>query len=257
MVSRIWIVASLLFVGLQAQAQDAGRPAEAAPVIAEGVVPDQATKGQILEKLRGLYGDARVVDRIRVESIPTPPNWGTYVGNMLTPGLTRVSGGKLEVNGQAVRISGDVVNEAQRQQVLSELSMASNTSYTVTSGLQTGGSAQNVLDETLGERIIEFRSGSATLTPLGASILDEMARKLEELGDVRVEVIGHTDNIGNREGNLALSHGRAEAVRAYLARRGIDAQRISVLGKGPDEPISDNETEEGRARNRRIQFRLL
>ncbi len=252
-----WMIAVLLLVGSQLQAQEPAPSADAAPVIAEGVVPDQATKAQILDKLRALYGDARVVDRIRVESIPTPPNWGTYVGNMLAPGLTRVSAGKLEINGQAVRISGDVANEAQRQQVLSELSMASNTSYTVTSGLQMGASAQNVLDDTLGDRIIEFRSGSATLTPLGGSILDEMALKLEELGDVRVQVIGHTDNVGNREGNLALSHGRAEAVRVYLTQRGVDAQRISVLGKGPDEPTSDNETEDGRARNRRIQFRLL
>ncbi|KLJ03002.1 cell envelope biogenesis protein OmpA [Luteimonas sp. FCS-9] len=248
---------ALLFVLGGAFGAASAQVAGDAPVVVEGIVPDQATKAQILDKLRTLYGAERVVDKVRVEAIPAPPNWGTYVGNMLTPGLQRVRGGKLEVDGQSVRISGDVPNEAQRQQVLSELSMASNTSYTVTSGLRTAGSAQDVLDQTLGDRIIEFRSGSATLTPLGAGILDEMAAKLQELGDARVQVVGHTDDVGQRESNLALSHARAEAVRAHLARRGIDPQRISVLGRGPDEPIADNATEDGRARNRRIQFRLL
>ncbi|MDH5823745.1 OmpA family protein [Luteimonas sp. RD2P54] len=233
-------------------AQDA-----AAPVIAEGVVPDQATKSMILEKLRELYGTERVVDRVQVESIPAPPNWGSYVANMIGPGLQRVSEGKLEVNGQSVRISGEVVNEAQRQQVASELSLASNSTYTVTNGLGTGGSGQGLLDATLGDRIIEFESGSARLTDLGRYILDEMAEKLQEIGEARVQIVGHTDDVGQRQANLALSQARAEAVRAYLVEQGIPRDNLSVLGKGPDEPIADNATDEGRARNRRIQFRVL
>ncbi|MDN5781500.1 MAG: OmpA family protein, partial [Luteimonas sp.] len=204
-----------------------------------------------------LYGSERVVDRIQVESIPTPPNWGSYVAKMLTPGLQRVSNGKLEVNGQSVRITGDVVNEAQRQQVASELSLASNSTYTVTNSLGTDGSGQELLDTTLGDRIIEFESGSARLTDIGRRILDEMAQKMREIGDARVQIIGHTDNVGGRQSNIALSLSRAEAVSAYLVERGIPRENLSVLGKGPDEPVADNATVDGRARNRRIQFRVL
>ncbi|MEZ0469770.1 OmpA family protein [Luteimonas salinilitoris] len=249
---RVILLFTLLLASVAAQAQPA-----AEPVVAEGVVPDQATKAQILDKLRTLYGDERVVDRIQVESIPTPPNWGSYVANMLTPGLQRVSAGKLEVNGQSVRITGEVVNEAQRQQVASELSLASNSTYTVTNSLGTGGSGQGLLDATLGDRIIEFESGSARLTDLGRYILDEMAEKLREIGDARVQIIGHTDDVGQRQGNLALSQARAEAVRGYLVGQGIPPGNLDVLGRGPDEPIADNATEDGRARNRRIQFRVL
>lgn len=242
----------LLLAAAAAQAQSNGQP-----VIIEGVVPDQATKAQILDSLREVYGSERVVDRIQVESIPTPPNWGSYVANMITPGLQRVSGGQLEVNGQAVRITGEVVNEAQRQQVASELSLASNSTYTVTNSLQTGGSGQGLLDATLGDRIIEFESGSARLTTLGRDILGEMAERMIEIGDARVQVVGHTDDVGQRQANLALSHARAEAVREHLIELGVARENLSVLGMGPDEPVADNATDEGRARNRRIQFQIL
>lgn len=227
------------------------------PVVAEGVVPDQATKEQILTRLRAVYGAERVVDRVQVQSIPTPPNWGDYVAGMIGPGLQRISPGKLEINGQSVRVSGVVLNEAHRQQVASELSLASNSLYTVNNALQTGGSEQGLLDATLGDRIIEFESGSARLTALGQSILDEMAARMLELGDTQVQVIGHTDDVGRRESNLALSHARAEAVRDYLSQQGVPRGNLQVLGKGPDEPIADNASADGRARNRRIQFRVL
>lgn len=227
------------------------------PVIAEGVVPDQSTKLRILRELQNVYGAERVVDRIQVESIPAPPNWGEYVAGMLTPGLRRVSGGRLEVNGQSVRITGEVVNEAQRQQVASDLSLASNSSYTVTNSLRTGGSGQGLLDATLAGRIIEFESGSARLTDVGRGILDEMAGGLREIGDARVQIVGHTDDVGARQANIALSQARALAVRDYLVGQGIPVENLSVLGRGPDEPIADNATDEGRARNRRIQFKVL
>lgn len=246
------ILVLLLMGAFAAQAQ-----VDLQPVVVEGVVPDQATKAQILDPLRELYGSDRVVDRIQVESIPTPPNWGSYVAGMITPGLQRISDGALEVNGQSVRVSGQVVNEAQRQQVASELSLASNSTYTVTNALQTGGSGQGLLDATLGDRIIEFESGSARLTPLGQDILAEMAASMIEIGDARVQVVGHTDDVGNRQANLALSHARAEAVRDHLVTLGVPRANLAVLGKGPDEPVADNATDDGRARNRRIQFQIL
>lgn len=246
----------ILSLALLAMTAAAHAQSDAQPVVAEGVVPDQATKSLILGELRELYGSERVVDRIQVESIPTPPNWGKYVAGMLSPGLKRVHNGKLQVDGQSVRISGEVANEAQRQKVASELSLASNSTYTVTNGLGIGDS-QQVLDATLGDRIIEFESGSARLTDVGRMILDEMAEKMSGMEDARVQVIGHTDNVGQRQANIALSHARAEAVRAYLVGKGIARGNLSVLGKGPDEPVADNTSADGRARNRRIEFRVL
>jgi len=246
----------LAAVPLAAQNTAGGAPAAAErPVVIDGVVPDQATKAKLLTGLRAVYGTDRVVDRIQVEMIATPPNWGDYVSGMISPGLKRVSPGKLEVNGQSVRITGEVGNEALRQQIASDLSLASNTSYTVTNALKVG-SQQNLLDQTLANRIIEFQSGSARLAPFGMAILDQMVARMAQMPDSRFLIIGHTDNVGQRESNLTLSHGRAQAVKNYMMARGIPGSHMDVLGKGPDEPVADNTNDEGRARNRRIEFKI-
>ena len=152
---------------------------------------------------------------------------------------------------------GNVSNEASRQQVVSELATALNPTYTVDNGLVvSGGGAQSVLDKTLSNRVVEFESGSATLTPAGRVILDEMGAAIKQVGTPKVQVIGHTDSSGNRLANVGLSLARANTVRAYLIDIGIPGESLSALGSGPDYPLTTNDSAEGRAKNRRIEFRL-
>jgi cell division protein FtsN len=73
----------------------------------------------------------------------------------------------------------------------------------------------------------------------------------------KVEIQGHTDTEGPRQHNLLLSQRRADSVRKALIRRGVDFQRLDSKGYGPDQPIADNATPEGRAKNRRVQFKIL
>jgi OOP family OmpA-OmpF porin len=72
-----------------------------------------------------------------------------------------------------------------------------------------------------------------------------------------VMIVGHTDNVGKREFNINLSAKRAAAVKAYMAERGVDPERILTRGEGPDSPIADNKTRGGRAQNRRIEFTII
>lgn len=125
------------------------------------------------------------------------------------------------------------------------------------STLRVGNNAQASLDEVLARRIVEFRSGSATLTPQGVELLDELAGIIRTLDASRIQIIGHTDSSGERLANVALSLARADAVRTYLIRQGIAAERLGTLGAGPDRPLADNATEAGRARNRRIELRVV
>ncbi|MEM9462041.1 MAG: OmpA family protein [Myxococcota bacterium] len=104
---------------------------------------------------------------------------------------------------------------------------------------------------------INFDLGKATLTRSSAPVLDLAVSVLKEFPSVRIEISGHTDNRGRREINMRLSQRRAEAVKAYLVERGVDEGRIVTRGAGPDEPIDSNSTGDGRANNRRIEFRVL
>lgn len=229
----------------------------APPVVASGTVPDEATKAAILLRLRALYGAERVVDQLAVGSVVAPPNWSSHMQNLISAPLKQVSHGQLTVEGNRVGIRGDVANEATRQQVARDLATSLNPTYTVSNGLRVNAPAQKLLDTALGKRIIEFESGQAVIRPSGTQILDEMAAAMAQIGGRRVEVIGHTDNTGARDANLALSLARAGAVRSYLAGKGIAAATIAVAGAGPDQPVADNATADGRARNRRIEFRVL
>jgi len=254
---RLLLFTALSCLVLSATAQI---PAPATPkpgqVMVNGTVPDEPTKAAILARMREMYGADRVVDQLAIGSVSLPPNWSVYVQKLLSPNLKLVTKGELKIDGNNVTIRGEVANEAQRQQIASDIASSLNPTYIVNNGLRVSAAEQNLLDETLARRIIEFDSGKATLTPSGKAILDEMAAALQKVKGKKVEVIGHTDNVGLRESNLSLSQARAEAVRSYLAEKGINRDMVGVSGQGPDRPVADNSSADGRARNRRIEFRI-
>lgn len=228
-----------------------------APVVVSGTVPDEATRAALLDRLRIVYGAARVVDQLAVGTVAAPSNWNDYVARLINPNLKLIKGGQLKVEGSKVSLRGDVADEAQRQRIAGDIAASLDGTYTVNNGLRVAVSEQGVLDAALANRIIEFESGKAALTESGMEVLDQMSAAMQKLKGVKVEVIGHTDNAGSRAGNLSLSQARAEAVKAYIVGKGIAADTIAVSGEGPDRPVADNRTPEGKARNRRIEFRVI
>ena len=102
---------------------------------------------------------------------------------------------------------------------------------------------------------IRFRPNSSEIEPSSYPIMDQIALALRKHNELsHVEIAGHTDNTGPREFNLQLSRARARSVRQYLLSRGIPPARLAATGYGPDKPVGDNNTEEGRAQNRRVEF---
>lgn len=257
----LFVLVSCLACQTVVFAETAHAPAKPAEepgkVVASGTVPDEAARAAILTRLRELYGAQNVVDRLEVGGVVPPPNWSENMVKILTPNLKQVHKGQLQVNGTQIAIKGQVGNEALRQQVVSTLATSLNPTYSIDNGLvAAGGEAQSLLDKTLSNRVVEFESGSATLTPAGRTILDEMAAVIRQIGNPKIQLIGHTDNLGNRQGNVMLSLARADTVRQYLAEKGVPADSLSAVGAGPDQPVAPNDTVEGRAKNRRIEFRL-
>ena len=225
-------------------------------VVVAGTVQDEASKASVLAKLRAVYGNEMVVDQITIGQVATPANWNTYVEKLITPELKQISRGQLRIDGSTVSLKGEVANEATRQKLGESAQGSLNSTFTISNGLRVSAADQSVLDTTLANRTIEFESGKATLTQSGRSILDEMAGAMLKLKERKVDLIGHTDNVGLRATNQGLSQARAEAVKSYLASRGIKSELMTASGQGPDRPIASNDSVEGRARNRRIEFRL-
>jgi outer membrane protein OmpA-like peptidoglycan-associated protein len=102
-----------------------------------------------------------------------------------------------------------------------------------------------------------FDTNKTTIKNTSAESLDEMYRLLVDNPQIKIMITGHTDNVASDAYNLRLSEGRAKAVYDEMINRGIDPKRIKWQGKGEREPIDTNATEEGRAANRRVEFKIL
>ncbi len=102
-----------------------------------------------------------------------------------------------------------------------------------------------------------FETGKATLQPEAYAVVDELVEYLKRKEDEKIELGGHTDNVGKAEANMVLSTNRANTVRAYLLMKGISPDRVTAKGYGMTTPIAENTTAEGRALNRRTEVKII
>ena len=104
---------------------------------------------------------------------------------------------------------------------------------------------------------ISFATGSATLNTTTSTDLNKLAQFLKDNDAAKLEIQGHTDDVGNLQSNITLSEQRANAVVNYLVANGIDKNRLTAKGYGPANPIASNKTASGKAKNRRVEMKLL
>ena len=114
-----------------------------------------------------------------------------------------------------------------------------------------------VIRERLVLRGVNFETGSAEILPSSEGMLQIALGALRDNPDIRVEIGGHTDNVGGRGPNQVLSRSRAQSVRDWLVEHGIDSSRMTTRGYGMSNPVATNDTDEGRAENRRIEFNVI
>ncbi|MFP4136936.1 MAG: OmpA family protein [Halomonas sp.] len=103
---------------------------------------------------------------------------------------------------------------------------------------------------------VTFGFDSSELTSNARNALDDVSRILTQYDDTRVNIAGHTDSTGDADYNQRLSERRAEAVGNYLSQSGVASNRLNMRGYGEDQPVASNNTEEGRAQNRRVEITL-
>ena len=237
------------------------RSGDAGDVVLRGILASEAQRESVVQSAAEIFGGDRIEDRLAVDSERAAP-WQASVALLVGRLRPAWTGGRLRIEDGRLEISGQVLGAGELAGLLDRLKSAGGSLSVVDRLAETApppiADVQQDLDVYLSDRTIEFESGSATLTPQGTQILDEVARILYRSPNTAIKIAGHTDTQGEAAFNLDLSKRRAEAVVNYLEQRWrLDRQRLTAEGYGENRPIADNSTSEGRARNRRIEIHLL
>jgi outer membrane protein OmpA-like peptidoglycan-associated protein len=221
------------------------------PIALKGVVLRDATIAYFAE----LAGNVPTDDLIVSDGLPTDFVASGAAG---LRALIAANEGRLGYDGTRWWLRGMVETPAARDAITGAIAaLPSGKDWSVFIGILTP--LEICRDRVAGlERLnaITFQSGSATLTDTSQPILDELAIDLNICPEASVHVEGHTDADGAEDLNLALSVARAEAVVEALISRDVNLERLYAEGYGESQPIADNETRDGKARNRRIAFSI-
>ena len=170
---------------------------------------------------------------------------------------------RVRVDGRDVELSGTLSPETDRARLVGRVA-AVDGARIVLDGLSVldpearAREARAAFGDALGRldtATLAFEPNSASLAPGSEAALGSLVELLRRYPEFRIRVIGHTDNTGRPQVNLRLSRERAAAVVDWLVARGVAPERLIALGYGATQPIADNATEAGRARNRRIEIR--
>lgn len=223
-------------------------------VIVRGVFPDEAGRLLVVDAARARFAGRTLRDETEVAQSAKDASWIALLPTWLDQ-LSTLEDVAIHTSRDSVRISG-YASSFEKKAAVAEVIKKDVPGYVDAIEVETKtGRLQARIHAYVDAHPVEFLSEQAELTPEGSKAILGVAELLQRQ-NVHIEVEGHTDNSGRRMTNQELSDQRAAAVRLRLITTGIDPTRIQAKGFGSDRPIADNDTEAGRRRNRRIDFRI-
>jgi OOP family OmpA-OmpF porin len=225
-----------------------------------GYVPDNNTHTVIAAAAGRKFFAEKVVDNLKT-SLGAPSGFSNAVVPALGA-LSRLSTGTLVVTDREVKLSGDALYDAAAGQLRANLIKDFPQGWQLKADISVKPAAapvdatvcQQLFSEVLAKGTIRFESGRSNIEVDSAGLLDHLIEIALRCPTSNIEVAGHTDSDGDGSTNQALSEKRAQAVVDYLVRAGLPASRFSAVGYGSTKPAAVNDTDEGKARNRRIEF---
>jgi len=225
-----------------------------------GNVPDRNVHAALVAAAERKFFGEKVVDNLK-ESIGAPGSFAAVVVPALGA-LSRLSTGTLVVADREVKLSGDALYDAAAAQIRAGLGrdFPQNWQYKAEIAVKPAAApvdntvCQQLFADLLAKARVRFESGKADLSPDSLGLLDRLTETALRCPTANIEIAGHTDADGDANNNQSLSEKRAQAVADYLVRGGLPANRFTAAGYGSSQPIAANDTDEGKAQNRRIDF---
>lgn len=230
-------------------------------VVLSGEIPGEDVRPVIVSAAKRLFPQSRVTDRMKVSQGPAQP-WTALATRGLEQ-LARLRHGTAQLEQQTLSLSGVADSEDMANAIRTALARDVPEGYGVDDNInvarkieiiEEADRCQDLLRETAAVGIITFDRAKADLTQDSTDTLEALAEIANACPAFRIVIEGHTDAEGTDERNQRLSDRRARAVQSFLVRAGVSASRLTAVGYGATRPIADNDTAEGRAKNRRIEF---
>src|SRR3954469_11173716 len=232
----------------------------AVTVTLTGYVPDNNVHAALVAAAGRKFFSEKVVDNLKA-SVGAPAGFAAAVVPALGA-LSRLSTGTLVVTDREVKLSGDALYEAAAGQIRAGLGKDFPQNWQFKPEISVKPAAapvdatvcQQLFADLLGKARIRFESGKADIVADSAGLLDRLIETALRCPNANIEVVGHTDSDGDEAATQSLSEKRAQAVTDYLVRAGLPADRFTAVGYGSTQPLAGNDTDEGKAQNRRIDF---
>lgn len=231
-------------------------------VTIEGYVPDAKAKSDIALIVRRRFLGEGLQDQTKIAA-GAPANFMLGVSSALDQ-LSRLARGKIELRDATIKITGQALYERARDDILSKVASELPQNWKGSAEIEVrlpdtvipANECQTGLADLMGRGRISFETGSANIYKDSFGLLDNLVFQLNRCPEAVVNIGGHTDTDGSEEFNIDLSRRRAQSVADYLTNASIDKKRIVVVGYGSAMPLVPNDSEENKARNRRIEFLL-
>jgi OmpA-OmpF porin, OOP family len=232
----------------------------AVTVTLNGYVPDNSVHAALIEATRRKFLNEKIVDNLKA-SVGAPAGFANAVVAALGA-LSRLSTGSLTISDREVKLSGDAFYDVAADEIRSGLGSELPQGWRVNSEISTRPPAsavdatvcQQLFAELLAIGKIRFMSGQASIDADSRGLMDRLVEIALRCPTASLEIGGHTDTDGDEDSNMKLSERRAQAVLEYMLRAGLPADRLHAVGFGQTAPVASNDTAEGKAQNRRIEF---
>jgi OOP family OmpA-OmpF porin len=236
-----------------------------------GEVSSDGNRQLLVGTLEDLFPEKVDADRlVVVDDVPSERDWLSSAVGIIEIGGSGLDEGRVLINAaeRLIQVSGEFETRQERSDAEESVqALIDATTFDFISGMsipeqpaftqEDVEELQESIDDLIEGKVVEFELNSDQLTPVGTALLDEILAALEQFPNVPIEIAGHTDNQGEDAANLDLSERRAQAALDYFVSNGQDPARFVVQGYGEEVPVASNDTADGRARNRRIEFKAL
>lgn len=234
---------------------------EAGKLRLSGNYPDDDAHSKIIDAARNLFSSDEISDELK--AAPGAPNGFVTAALGGLNALSRLAKGSFSLSGTDAKLSGEALYNGAVKSIQDSFAAAIPEGFKATPAeiaVSTPAAAvdapncQSLLNTILSKSKINFDTGKARISAVSSGVLDTIVATIGRCSGNAVEVSGHTDSSGDEAANVALSEQRAKAVVTYLTDAGVPASRLTAIGLGSSRPVASNDTDEGKALNRRIEF---